>query len=245
MKTQPKEGYWFSDRRGVLPHGDWRPFEIGVKLSVKGRLVICKNALHGSFDPFDAMQYAPGPILHRVLFSGARIEESDKVGSRSRTILATRDAETMLYAFARKQALLVADMEDMPPVVRQYLETGDATLRTAARTATRNEDRTARSAAEHAAWAAAWGAARSVAEGAARSAVDGAARSVAWGAARSACSEVWSEVRSAAEGAAWTAAWTAADNAARVMFNQMVMDLFGAIMEDHGLLHGFTYLTRN
>ena len=57
--------------------------EIGVKLSVKGGLVICRNALHGSFDPFDALQYAPGPILHKVLFSGARIKESDKVGSRS------------------------------------------------------------------------------------------------------------------------------------------------------------------
>jgi hypothetical protein len=181
--------------------------------------------LHGSFDPFDALQYAPGPILHKVLFSGARIEESDKVGSRSRTIIATRDAETMLYAFARKQALSVAGAWDMPLVVRQYLETGDETLRTAVRAATRNEDRTTRSSAEHAAWAAAWGAARSVAEGAARSAVDGAARSVAWSAARKAAvAPLWSEARSAAEGAAWTAAWTAADSAARQMFNQMVMD---------------------
>jgi hypothetical protein len=226
MKTQPKEGYWFSAPGGLLPHGDGRAYEIGVKLSVKGRLVICKNALHGSFDAYDAMQYAPGPILHKVLFSGARIEESDKVGSRSRTIIATRDAETMLYAFARKQALSVA-VEDMPPVVRQYLETGDTALRTAARSATRSEDRAARSAAEQAAWAAAWGAARDCAHGAARSAVDGAARSAAWVAARgAACSEVWSIERSAAEGAAWTAAWTEADNAARVMFNQMVTDLF-------------------
>jgi hypothetical protein len=232
MKTQPKEGYWFSDRRGVLSHDDGRPYEIGVKLSVKGRLVICKNALHGSFDAFDAMQYAPGPILHKVLFSGGRIEESDKVGSRSRTIIATRDAETMLYAFARKQALSVAVVEDMPPLVRQYLETGDAKLRTAAvRAAARNEDRTARSAAEHAAWGAAWGAARSIADGAARSAADCAARSVAWAAARGAAEgAAWSETRSAAEGAAWTAAWTAADNAARVMFNQMVTDLFGKRM---------------
>ena len=227
MKTQPKEGYWFSDRGGVLPHGDGRAYEIGVKLSVKGRLVICRNALHGSFDPFDALQYAPGPILHKVLFSGARIEESDKVGSRSRTLIATRDAETMLYAFARKQALSVAGaVEDMPSVVRQYLETGDATLRTPARIAARSAaERAAWTAAEYAARSAAWGAARSVAESAARRAADGAARSVAWNAARgAACSDVWSEVRSAAEGAAWTAAWTAAWGAARQMFNQMVTD---------------------
>ena len=225
MKTQPKEGYWFSDRSGVLPHGDGRPYAIGLKLSVKGRLVICRNALHGSFDPFDAMKYAPGPILHKVLFSGARIEESDKVGSRSRTIIATRDAETMLYAFARKQALSVAGAVAMPPVLRQYLETGDETLRTPARIAARYVDGAARSAAERAAWTAAWGAVRSVAWGAARNAADSAARSVAWAAARGVAEyAVWSETRSAAEGAAWTTAWTAADGAARQMFNQMVTD---------------------
>ena len=164
MKTQPKEGYWFSDRSGVLPHSDGRPYEIGVKLSVKGRLVICKNALHGSFDPFDALQYAPGPILHKVLFSGARIEESDKVGSRSRTLIATRDAETMLYAFARKQALSVAGAVAMPPVLRQYLETGDETLRSEARSAARGvRGGAARSAAERAAWTgAAWARRRGV-----------------------------------------------------------------------------------
>ena len=150
MKTQPKEGYWFSDRSGMLPHSDGRPYEIGVKLSVKGRLVICRNALHGSFDPFDALQYAPGPILHKVLFSGARIEQSDKVGSRSRTIIGTRDAEAMLYDFARKQALSVAGAwEGMPPVLRQYLETGDANLRSEARRAPCRD--AARSAAERAA----------------------------------------------------------------------------------------------
>ena len=224
MKTQPKEGYWFSDRSGVLPNGDGRPYEIGVKLSVEGRLVICRNALHGSFDAFDALQYAPGPILHKVLFSGARIEESDKVGSRSRTIIATRDAETMLYAFARKQALSVAGAVAMPPVLRQYLETGDETLRSEARSAARGvRGGAARSAAERAAWTAAWGATRSVAEGAARTAADGAARSAGWAAARGVAEyAAWSEARSAAEHAAWTSAWGAADSAARQTFNQMV-----------------------
>ena len=41
MKTQPREGYWFSDNSGVLPHGDGRPIVIGQKLSVKGQLRLC------------------------------------------------------------------------------------------------------------------------------------------------------------------------------------------------------------
>src|SRR5579864_2135814 len=124
-KTQPREGWWFSDNTGILPHDDGRPIVIGQKLSVKGKLVICKNALHGSFDPFDALRYAPGDMLHRVLFSGARIEESDKVGSRSRTVIESRDATDMLRLFARKQALSVIHLWDAPPIVREYLETGD------------------------------------------------------------------------------------------------------------------------
>ena len=153
MKTLPREGYWFSDNSGVLPHGDGRPIVIGQKLSVKGKLVICQHALHGSFDPFDALQYAPGPILHRVLFSGARVEENDKVGSRSRTVLASVDATAMLRQFARAQALSVIHLWDAPTIVREYLETGDETKRAAAGAA-------AWDAARAAAWAAAWDAAQ-------------------------------------------------------------------------------------
>src|SRR5579859_4275309 len=131
-RTQPREGWWFSDDSGVLPHGDGRPIVIGQKLSIKGKLVICRNALHGSFDPFDALQYAPGGILHRVLFSGARIEESNKVGSRSRTVLASRDATIMLRRYACDEALLVAHLWDMPPIVREYLETCNEAKRGAA-----------------------------------------------------------------------------------------------------------------
>ena len=138
MKTQPREGYWFSDNSSVLPHGDGRPIVIGQKLSIKGELIICQNALHGSFEPFDALHYAPGPILHRVLFSGARIEYDDKVGSRSRTVLASVDATDMLRQFAREQALSVIHLWDAPAIVREYLETGDETKRAAAWDAARD-----------------------------------------------------------------------------------------------------------
>ena len=154
MKTLPRVGYWFSDSSGVLPHGDGRPIVIGQKLSIKGKLVICRNALHGSFHPFDALQYAPGPILHRVLFSSARVENSDKVGSRSRTVLASVDATAMLRQFARTQALSVIHLWAAPTIVREYLETGDETKRDAAAAA---------AAWAAAAAAAAWAAARDAA----------------------------------------------------------------------------------
>lgn len=159
MKTLPRVGYWFSDSSGVLPHGDGRPIVIGQKLSIKGKLVICRNALHGSFHPFDALQYAPGPILHRVLFSSARVENSDKVGSRSRTVLASVDATAMLRQFARTQALSVIHLWEAPTIVREYLKTGDETKRGAAAAAA--------AAATAAAWAAAAAAAAAARDAAA------------------------------------------------------------------------------
>ena len=225
VKTLPREGWWFSTKSGNLGYGDGRKIVIGEKLSVKGKLIICENALHGSFDPFDALQYAPGSILHKVLFSGARIEENDKVGSRSRTVLATREASAMLLHFARRQALSCASAWDMPAVVRQWLETGDENLRhetwsavesvagsvarSAARTAARSPARSAaRSAARSPAWSAAWSAAASTAWSAAESVAESAARKAA---------------ESAAESAAKSAAWSAAVSAAESKYSNWLI----------------------
>jgi hypothetical protein len=197
-KFQPREGWWFSDKSGVLPHGDGRLVVIGEKLKVKGKLIICQNALHGSFDPFDALQYAPGEMLHRVLFSDARIEEKDKLGSRSRTVLATRDATPILWHFARRQALTCAHHWNMPDIVRRYLETGDKELRAASRDAAQDAAwdgarDAARDAAWDGAWAAAWAAARDAAW-------DG-AWAAAWAAARQMFNEMVVELFNSPEGA--------------------------------------------
>ena len=211
---EPREGWWFSDASGVLPHGDGRPIVIGEKLSVKGKLVLCRNALHGSYHPFDALKYAPGPILHKVLFEGERIEDDDKVGSRSRTILASVDATEMLRYFARRQALSVASNWAMPDIVRRYLETGDETLRSAAESA-------AYRAAESAAYREANSAAYSAIYSAARSAARSAAESAAWNAAQNAVNDaVWIAANDAANSAAWSAA--------KGLFNEMVVELFSA-----------------
>ena len=205
-KTLPREGWWFSDASGVLPHGDGRAVIIGKKLSVKGKLEICVNALHGSFDPFDALYNARGDILHRVLFEGRRIEEGDKLGSRSRTVLDTRDASAMLRHFARRQALSVLGnwQTEMPAVVRHWLETGDPAARSAAWSAARSAAWSVWSAEAWSVWSAeAW----SAADSATRSAADS-ARNTTWSAARSTAwsAEAWSAAESAAKSAAHSAA---------------------------------------
>jgi hypothetical protein len=218
-KTLPREGWWFSNATGVLPHGDGRPIVLGEKLSVKGKLVLCRNALHGSFDPFDALQYAPGSVLHRVLFSGPRIEDGDKVGSRSRTVLASRDATATLRLYARRQALSVIHLWDPPAVVREYLETGDETKR------------------EASAWAP-WDTAREASAWAARDARASAEAEAAAQAARETSAAAWASALAAQEAAAEAAQEAAAVEAtaaeargaalaaARAMFNEMVAELF-------------------
>src|ERR1044072_735627 len=126
--------YWFaaSDR---LPHGDNRLIVTGETHSVKGEIVLCENALHASRDPFDALQYAPGPYLYRVNCWGDISEGNDKIGARYREYVDMRDATNMLRRFARERALSVIHLWDAPDVVRKYLETGDEEIRLAAASA--------------------------------------------------------------------------------------------------------------
>ena len=149
----------------------------GVKLVYPGRPVLCQSGLHASVDPWDALKYAPGPILCRVEVGGTVEVDSDKVVGTERTILERRDATAMLWRFARSQARSVVHLWDAPEVVRRYLESGDETLRDAAwdaaNAAARDADRDA-----------VWDAASAAARGAARDAAwAAAARDAAWDAA--------------------------------------------------------------
>ena len=216
--SQPTEiiGYWFA-ASDELPHGDGRKVVIGETLTVEPPIIPCERGLHASIDPFDALQYAPGPILYKVRLSGEIVaHDNDKHAASERTAIARRDATEMLWAFARKMALSVLHLWDEPPIVREYLETGDESKRAAARDA-----------AWDAAWAAAsdpaWAAARDAAWDAARDA----ARDAAWAAARDAARDAaWAAANAAASAAARAAAWDAAWDAARKLFNEMVAALF-------------------
>ena len=132
------------DGRPIPADGEW--------LTHDGNVVMCASGLHASRHPFDALQYAPGPILCRVECEDGVTEHDDKLVCRRRRIIKRIDATDLCWQAARRYALDVIHLWDAPAVVRQYLQTGDETLSAAAREAARA-----------AAWAAAWGAARDAA----------------------------------------------------------------------------------
>lgn len=176
------------DGSPIPPIGEWLEFT--------GAVEICKSGLHASRHPFDALEYAPGSILHRVECNKIVTDQWDKFVCRRRRIIASRDAEKMLRRFAKDQALSVADKWNPPDVVMRYLRGDDETLRAAARDA---------------AWAVARDAAWAATRDAAWAATRGAARDAAWDAARD---------------AAWDAAWGAVRAAARDEFSVRVKKLF-------------------
>jgi hypothetical protein len=148
----------------------------GKLLIFKDAPIMCSKGYHASICPFDALQYAPGPILCRVECGGTLIRENDKLVCTERRILARIDATEMLRYYARQEALSVIHLWKAPQVVLYYLMTGHENIRDAAWVAARGA---ASGAARVAAWDAAWDAARDAAWAAARAAAWGAAREAA------------------------------------------------------------------
>ena len=161
------EGHKLRDGTTTPKNGKW--------LEVQNP-VICERGLHGSLTPYDALQYAPGPILCLCEFSEPAEQHDNKFVSSRRRIIARMDTTEMLRYYARMKALSVVHLWDAPEVVLDYLMTGDKSIRLVALSE---------------AWSAA------------RSATWSAAEAAAWSAARSAA---WSAAESAAEAAAWSAA---------------------------------------
>ena len=217
----PKIYYHFTketlrDGAPIPPVGEW--------LTYDGTIIMCESGLHASATPYDALRYAPGQLLHQVELDGIADTHTDKVVARRRKIVATIDATTLLRAFARKQALSVIHLWDCPAITKQYLETGEESIRSAAWSAARSA---AWSAAESVARSAAWSAAESAARSA-RSTAESVARSAAWSVAESARSAAWGAARSAARSAAWSAR-SAAESVAREQFDAMVEAAFNAL----------------
>ena len=103
---------------------DGRPVPaIGETLIHEGPIEWCRSGLYASRTAWDALRYAPGPILHRVLCEDIEREDGDKLVCRKRTISASIDATDLLRRFAADQALSVAHLWDMPDVVRDCLTT--------------------------------------------------------------------------------------------------------------------------
>ena len=191
------------DGRPIPKDGEW--------LVHKGELKMCASGLHASLHPFDALQHAPGNTLCLVEVDGKIIYGDDKLVAEKRMITRRFDAEALLFKFARDCALSVIHLWDAPEVVKEFLTTGNETLRDAARSAA--WDATGARAAAAAGYAA-WTAAKAATGAAARDAASRTARSAAWDAARAATG-----ARAAA------AAWDAAREKQRVDFKQVIDDL--------------------
>ena len=102
---------------------------IGETLVFPHKVKMRASGYHWSLKPRQALQYARGPLLHKVSFGGY-IEIGDNKGvSSERTIIASIDATHLLRRFAADQALSVSHLWDMPEVVREYLTTLDETKR--------------------------------------------------------------------------------------------------------------------
>ena len=133
---------------------------IGETLVFEGKLEMCWRGYHASRKAWQAIEWAPGPRLHRVHCGGELYEKDDKLVCRERTILASIDATNLLREFARSCARDVLHLWDAPDVVREYLETGNEDLRVVAREAAdaaRNDaGNNAREAARGASGDAAW-----------------------------------------------------------------------------------------
>ncbi len=189
---------------------------VGEWLEFAGDIVPCKSGLHASPDPFDALQYAPGAILHQVELDGTIIPHGDPVdkwAASKRRIIKSADLTDACRQFAREQALSVIHLWNAPAVVRQYLETGDETIRAAAEEAAEAASRAAWTSDEES-HATAW-AALAAAEAAAETTTD--AAWVAWEteeAARSA----WAEAQAATQASSLAAA--------RARFNELALAHF-------------------
>ena len=141
-------------------YGDGNKAAAGYEYSVKGPIKLCEWGLHASERAIDALRYAPGHMIGRVVLSGEIIRDDDKIVATHREYLWIADAEETLRSFTRWSALQVIHLWDAPDVVRRYLESGDESLRDTAWAAARDA---ARDAARAAAWDAAWDAARAAA----------------------------------------------------------------------------------
>lgn len=114
-------GATLRDGRPVPPDGE--------TLRHDGPLRMCQSGLHASERLIDALRYAPGATICRVQCGGEINRESDKLVCTERTILWRIDGSDVLHAFARACALDVAHLWGMPDVIREYLTTGDRTMR--------------------------------------------------------------------------------------------------------------------
>jgi hypothetical protein len=120
-------GKTLRDGRPIPADGEW--------LEEQGQIEMCHKGLHASEHVADAVRYAPGITLCLVELAGDIKKGDDKLCAQRRRIIARFDATELLRADARASARSVLHLWKAPDVVKQYLETGDESIRQKARNA--------------------------------------------------------------------------------------------------------------
>ena len=110
--------YWhFLREERHMRYPPYLPVVAGETYRVTGPLVLCQNGLHASLRALDALEYAPGSIVCRVLLGDEVIHDGDKVCARERTVLWMADAAPVLHEFAclvAEQVLALAAAHGYP-----------------------------------------------------------------------------------------------------------------------------------
>ena len=114
-KTAQRVESWHflaNDRR--FGHDDGNIAAPGYVYSVEGPIKLCEWGLHASERAIDALRYAPGNMIGRVVLSGEIIRGDDKLVATHREYLWIADAEETLRSFARWSALQVIHLWNAP-----------------------------------------------------------------------------------------------------------------------------------
>ena len=205
-------GWWFGTTDRKLLNKDGRKIVIGKTHKVRGEIIPCKHGLHLSKRVIDALIYAPGPVIYRVVGSGVVVPHGnpiDKYACSERTYIAGgSDISDVLRLFAKKCALDVIHLWNPPDIVVKYLKIGDETNRAAAQAA---------------------------AQGATWDVTRASSRDAAWGAARIAACEAaweaaWAGACEAVQDAAWEPAWEAARETIRNKQNSRLTAMISKLL---------------
>lgn len=148
---------WYFLGNPLLDDGPLMPD--GVAVTVEGDGASFEKGLHGCEQLIHASRHAGvnSNILCRTEHSGNIVRYRYMFTSSTRTVLWRLNVDDVLMAFARKCALEVSHLWEMPGIVRRYLETGDETLREEAAEATNALENSAEnSSVSHNAWFSTW-----------------------------------------------------------------------------------------
>ena len=150
--------YHFLKANMTSGEGDEPPWKVGEHRQMDGEIALCERGYHGSLHPYDALQYAPGPVLCLVELTGVIIEDTDKVVAQGRRLLQAVNIERELWDFALDCAEKVLPLfEVIYPADKKPRKTIEAMRQYNAGQITRDELWAAVGAVEASARVVAWG----------------------------------------------------------------------------------------